>query len=156
MFTDSTCNSLQSTRWNSQWTNQFCKAFLLKTTIYHAKEAIQQGLKAYKVIVFIPSTAFTAQLYTVVDLIWQSPDQPSGVSLFFVQKHLCMLCFTQEYRQNRYTEGLQTNIGSTTHTLLLFGCSKTWEQMSLYFGNNSLTSLCISSWINHFEHNRVY
>jgi len=61
---------------------EFCKAFLLKKTVYRAKEVLQQGLKANQEIVFIPSTAFAARLYTV-DLLWQSPDQPNGISLFF-------------------------------------------------------------------------
>ncbi len=28
--------------------------------------------------------------------------------------------------------------------------------MSLYFGPKSLTVICLSSWVTHFEHNRVY
>jgi hypothetical protein len=52
---------------------EFCRAFLLKSTVYRAKEALQQGLKASKEIIFIPSTAFAARLYTV-DFLWQSPD----------------------------------------------------------------------------------
>ncbi len=59
-------------------------------TVYQAKEALQQGLKANKEIVFIPSTAFVARLYTV-DFLWQSPDQPTGISLFF-----CTESSTQE------------------------------------------------------------
>jgi hypothetical protein len=61
---------------------EFCRAFLLKSTVYRAKEALRQGLKTSKDIIFIPSTAFAARLYTV-DLLWQSPDQPSGISLFY-------------------------------------------------------------------------
>jgi hypothetical protein len=63
----------------------FCRAFFLKTTGYRAKETLQKGLKENREIVFIPSTAFTARLYTV-DFLWQSPDQPSGISLFFCSK----------------------------------------------------------------------
>jgi hypothetical protein len=32
----------------------FCRAFFLKTTVYRAKEALQQGLKANREIVFNP------------------------------------------------------------------------------------------------------
>jgi hypothetical protein len=60
----------------------FCQTFLLKSTVYRAKEALQQGLKANREIVFKPSTAFAARLYTV-DLLWQSPDQPTGISFFY-------------------------------------------------------------------------
>jgi hypothetical protein len=43
----------------------FCQSFLLKSTVYWAKETLQQGLKASKEIISIPSTAFAARLYTV-------------------------------------------------------------------------------------------
>jgi hypothetical protein len=41
---------------------EFCHAFLLKTTVYRAREAQQQSLKANKEIVYIPSTAFATRL----------------------------------------------------------------------------------------------
>lgn len=53
----------------------------MKSTVYRAKEALQ-GLKANREIVFIPATAFAACHYTV-DLLWQSPDQLTGISLFY-------------------------------------------------------------------------
>jgi hypothetical protein len=60
---------------------KFCKAFLLMSTIYRAKEALEQGLKADKEIVFFPTTAFAALLYTI-DFLWHSPDQSSRIRLF--------------------------------------------------------------------------
>ena len=86
---------LNATEDNPQYSSSpepadFCRAFLLKSTVYRAKEALLQGLKANREIVFTPSTAFAAHLYTV-DLLWQSPDQPNGISLFY-----CAESSTQE------------------------------------------------------------
>jgi len=61
---------------------EFCQSFLKKTTVFRAKETLQQAIKTNKEIIFYPSTAFTTKLYTV-DLLWLPPDFPSGISLFF-------------------------------------------------------------------------
>lgn len=61
---------------------EFCKSFLLKTTVFWAKDTLQQAIKTSKEIVFFPSMAFTSKLYTV-DLIWHSPDSPTGISVFY-------------------------------------------------------------------------
>jgi hypothetical protein len=60
---------------------------LKKSTIFRAKDTLQQAIKTNKEIVFFPSTAFTSKLYTV-DLLWLSPDAPSGISLFYCAESL--------------------------------------------------------------------
>jgi hypothetical protein len=140
---------------------EFCKAFLLKTTVYQAKEALQQGLKANKGIVFINSTAFSARLYTV-DLLWQSPDQPTGIILFF-----CAETSSSEFDQGlalleKIDKADIQRASKQTLEVPLSYSSALWmlknlrAVMSLYFGSASLTSICLSNWIHHFEQNRVY
>jgi hypothetical protein len=48
--------------------SEFCRSFLQKTTVFRAKDALQQAIKTIKDIVFFSSTAFTSKLYTI-DLI---------------------------------------------------------------------------------------
>ncbi len=140
---------------------EFCRAFLLKTTVYRAKEALQQGLKANKEIVFIPSAAFAARLYTA-DLLWQSPDLPNGISLFFCAESSSMetdhgfalLDKIDKADLQRATK--QTLEVPLSYSAALWMIKNLRAVMSLYFGPKSLTVLCLSSWVTHFEHNRVY
>jgi hypothetical protein len=140
---------------------EFCRAFLLKTTVYRAKEALQQGLKANKEIVFIPSPAFATRLYTV-DFLWQSPDHPTGISLFYcaesssfeTDEGFALLDKLDKADLQRATK--QTLEVPLCYSSALWMLKNLRAVMSLYFGPKSLTSLCLSSWISHFEQNRVY
>jgi hypothetical protein len=127
---------------------EFCKACLLKKTVYRTKEALQQGLKANKEIVFIPSTAFAARLYTV-DLVWQSPDQPNGISLFF--------CAESSVLEDNHSFALLEKLDKTdiqkaskqtlevpkSYSAALWMLKNLRAVMSLYFGQESSTSLCL-------------
>ncbi len=140
---------------------EFCRAFLLKTTVYRAKEALQQGLKANKEIVFIPSAAFAARLYTA-DLLWQSPDHPTRISLFFcaesssleADQGFALLEKIDKSDLQRATK--QTLEVPLSYSAALWMIKNLRAVMSLYFGPKSLTVICLSSWVTHFEHNRVY
>lgn len=139
----------------------FCRAFFLKTTGYRAKETLQKGLKENREIVFIPSTAFTARLYTV-DFLWQSPDQPSGISLFFCSKSSTIES-DQGYALLEKIDKLDAQKASkqkikvpSSYIAALWMLKNMRAVFSLLFGEKSQTSKCLSSWITHFEFNRVY
>jgi hypothetical protein len=140
---------------------EFCQTFLLKSTVYRAKEALQQGLKANREIVFIPSTAFAARLYTV-DLLWQSPDQPTGISLFYCAEsstpepdHSYALLEKLD-KSDVQRASKQTLEVPVSYSSALWMLKNMRAVMNLYFGENSPTSQCLTSWITHFEFNRVY
>jgi hypothetical protein len=111
-------------------------------------------------IVFYPSAAFTSKLYTV-DLLWLSPDSPTGISLFY-----CAESINQDSDQgyalldkiersdiqkvSKQTLEIPRNYSSALQML-----KNLRVILNFYFGQNSPSSKCLLSWINHFEKNRV-
>jgi hypothetical protein len=140
---------------------EFCKAFLFKSIVYRAKEALHQGLKANREIVFIPSTAFAVRLYTV-DLLWQSPDQPTGISLFYCAESSTpepdhgYALLEKSDKSDVQRASKQTLEVPVSYSSALWMLKNIRAVMSLYFGEHSSTSQCLTSWISHFECNRIY
>jgi hypothetical protein len=139
---------------------EFCQSFLKKSTIFRAKETLQQAIKTHKEIVFYPSTAFTSKLFTV-DLLWSSPDSPTGISLFY-----CAESLTQESDQGYALLDKidRSDIQKVSKQILEIPksySSALWMLknfrvvLNLYLGQNSPASKCLLSWIEHFENNRV-
>jgi len=131
---------------------EFCQTFLKKTTIFRAKETRQQAIKTHKEIVFFPSLAFTSKLYTV-DLLWLSPDSPTGISLFY-----CTESINQDSDQgyalldkiersdiqkvSKQTLEIPRNYSSALRML-----KNLQVVLNFYFGQNSPSSKCLLSWI---------
>jgi len=139
---------------------EFCQSFLKKTTVFRAKETLQQAIKTNKEIVFHPSTAFTTKLYTV-DLLWLSPDSPSGISLFFCAESFSTDADTgyalleKIERSDIQKASKQTLEIPRDYSSALWMIKNLRTVLNLYLGQNSPASKCLLSWINHFENNRV-
>jgi len=139
---------------------EFCQSFLKKTTVFRAKESLQQAIKTNKEIVFYPSTAFTTKLYTV-DLLWLSPDSPSGISLFFCSESLSSdtdigyALLDKIERSDIQKASKQTLEIPQNYSSALWMLKNLRVVLNLYFGQKSPASICLLSWINHFEINRV-
>jgi len=97
-----------------------------------------------------------------VDFLWQSPDQPSEISLFF-----CFESSTVESDQGyallEKIDKLDAQKASkqkikvpSSYIAALWMLKNMRAVFSLLFGEKSQTSKCLSSWITHFEFNRVY
>jgi hypothetical protein len=96
-----------------------------------------------------------------VDFLWQSPDQPSEISLFF-----CFESSTVESDQGyallEKIDKLDAQKASkqkievpSSYIAALWMLKNMRAVFSLLFGEKSQTSKCLSSWITHFEFNRV-
>ena len=138
----------------------FCQSFLKKSTIFRAKDTLQQAIKANKEIVFFPSTAFTSKLYTV-DLLWLSPDSPSGISLFYCAESLKSdsdqgyALLDKIERSDILKVSKQTLEIPKNYSAALWMIKNLRAVLNLFLGQNSSSSKCLSSWITHFESNRV-
>jgi hypothetical protein len=104
--------------------------------------------------------AFTSKLYTV-DLIWHSPDSPTGISVFYCTES-SDLDSDQGYalldkieRSDIQKASKQTLEVPNNYSVALWMIKNLRAVVNLYFRPNSPSAKCLSSWIQHFENNRI-
>jgi hypothetical protein len=95
-------------------------------------------------------------------LLWQSLDQPNGISLFF--------CAESSVLEDDHGLALLEKLDKTDvqkaskpalevpklYSAALWMLKNLRAVMSLYFGQESSTSLCLSNWIKHLKKKRIY
>jgi len=97
-----------------------------------------------------------------MDLIWNSPDSPSGISVLYCTESadpevdqgyalLDKIDRSDIQKASKQTLEVPKNYSATLWMIKNFRAV-----INLFFRPNSHSSKCLSSWISHFENNRIY
>jgi hypothetical protein len=144
----------------------FYDDFLSRKTQFKARDILITRLNQDK-IYFRPSSAFAAYLYSA-DWIWEKPETPTGISVFYCPESSSISTSYNDYekalvmlnkieRQDIKRLMSQSLVIPDSIMSAIFMLENLKAITTLCFGEESHSTICIQSWVDHMmRHRQMY